>query len=221
MKTPVKTDLQLKQDALAEFQWEAMVNAALIGVEVNGGVVTLAGQVDSYAAKWAAEKATQRVAGVKALAVEMKVHITGISARTDADIARSVENMLEWTTYLSKNTIKVMVEGGWITLSEDVEWGYQRRTAENSIRYMMGVTGVSNQIDIKPKVFLVAVKSGIEQALKRHAVNDAADISVDVNGTDVTLSGTVHSWSERNTARNAAWGAPGVKSVVDKLSVSY
>lgn len=221
MKAPIKTDSELKQDVLAELKWEPMVNAALIGVEVRDGVVTLAGQVDSYAAKWAAEKATQRVSGVKALAIEMKVHITGISARTDTDIARSVENMLQWTTYLGNDTIKVMVEGGWVTLTGDVEWGYQRQTAESSIRYMMGVTGVSNQISVKPRVSLVAVKADIEQALKRHAVSDAGKISVDVKGTDVTLSGSVHSWSERDTARNAAWGTPGVRSVVDNLSIAY
>lgn len=221
MKVQTKTDSHIKTDVLEELKWEPMVDAVLIGVEVKDGVVTLAGQVDSYAAKWAAEKAAQRVSGVKALAVEMKVHITGISARTDTDIARSVENMLQWTTYLGKDRIKVMVEDGWVTLSGDVEWGYQRYTAEGAIRYMMGVTGVSNQIIVKPKVSLVAVKSDIELALKRHAVANAEKISVDVKGSDITLSGSVHSWSERDTARNAAWSTPGVKSVVDNMSISY
>lgn len=217
----MKTDIQLKQDVIAELGWEPSVNAAQIGVEVSGGVVTLAGQVDSYGAKWEAEKAAQRVDGVKALAVELTVNITGFSARTDADIARSIENTLLWTSYLTQNSVKVMVEKGWVTLTGQVEWEYQRRTAENAIRYMLGVTGVSNQISIKPVVSLVAVKSDIEDALKRRATSDAKKISVDVKGTSVTLSGSVHSWSERDTARHSAWNTPGVTSVTDNILVSY
>ena len=217
----MKTDAQVQQDVMAELNWEPSVNAAQIGVEVKDGIVTLAGHVDSYAEKFDAERATQRVAGVKALAIEMDVTLPGSSKRNDADIARSAENVLEWMTYLPKGSVKLKVEGGWITLSGEVDWEYQRQTALSGVRYLMGVTGVSNQIAVKSKVSLSAVKSDIEAALKRRAKSDAQNISVKVQGGDVTLSGTVHSWSERELASDAAWGAPGVRKVVDNITVAY
>ena len=146
--------------------------------------MTLAGHVSSYAEKLGAERAAQRVSDVKALAIEMDVKLPESSKRTDADIARSVENVLQWTTYVPKDSFKVMVESGWVTLSGEVTWEYQRQAAENGVRYLMGVTGVSDQIVIKPKVSLSAVKSEIEAALKRRATADAKKI---------TLTGTVHS----------------------------
>lgn len=156
-------------------------------------VATLAGHVNSYAEKWDAERAAQRVSGVKALAVEMDVKLSFSSKRTDADIAGSAENALEWSTYIPTGWVKVMVENGWVTLTGDVDWEYQRQTAHGAVRYLMGVMGVSNNIAIKPQVSLSAVKSEIEAALKRQAKADAKNISVDVQGADVTLSGTVHS----------------------------
>jgi osmotically-inducible protein OsmY len=217
----MKTDTQLQQDVSAELKWEPSVHAARIGVEVKDGVVTLAGQVDSYAEKWNAERAAQRVHGVKAMATELKVQLTSLGQRTDADIAGSVENMLEWTSSLPAGTIKVMVEGGWVTLSGDVDWQYQKRAATDGIRYLMGVVGVSDQISIKPSVSATVVKSDIEAALKRTAIADARQISVAVSGNDVTLSGKVHNWAERETATNSAWGTPGVRNVVDKLVLAY
>ena len=218
----MKTDTQLQQDVIAELKWEPSVNAAQIGVEVKDGIVTLAGHVGSYAEKWDAERAAQRVSGVKALAVEMDVNLSGSSRRTDADIARSAENTLEWTTYLPKNHVKVMVESGWVTLSGEVDWEYQRQAAAKGVRYLMGVTGVSDQIVLKyPKVSLSAVKSEIEAALKRRATADAQKISVEVHGADVTLTGKVHSWSERDLARHSAWGTSGVQNVVDNMTVTY
>ena len=217
----MKTDNQVQQDVLAELKWEPSVNAAQIGVEVKDGIVTLAGHVGSYAEKWDAERAAQRVAGVKALAIEMDVTLPGSSKRNDADIARSAESTLQWMTYLPKDSVKVMVENGWITLSGELDWEYQRRAAANGVRYLMGVTGVSDQITIKPKVSLSAVKSEIEAALKRGAKADAQKISVAVHGADVTLTGTVHSWSERDLARHSAWGTPGVRNVVDNIAVAY
>ena len=216
-----KSDTQLQQDVLAELKWEPSINAAQIGVEVKDGIVTLAGHVNTYAEKWDAERATQRVPGVKALAVEMDVKLEGMNNRTDADIARSAENVLQWTTYLTKDAVKVKVEKGWITLTGEVEWQYQRQAAAAAIRYLMGVSGVSDQITIKTKVSAPVVKSDIEAALKRRAQQEAHEISVSVHGTDVTLTGKVHSWSERELARNTAWGTPGVRSVVDNTTMSY
>ena len=217
----MKTDAQLQQDVIAELKWEPSVNAAQIGVEVKDGIVTLAGHVSSYAEKWNAEHAVQRVAGVKGLAIEMDVTLPGSSNRNDADIARSANNVLQWMTYLPKDSVKVMVENGWITLSGEVDWEYQRQGVEGAVRYLMGVKGVSNQMAIKPKVSLSAVKSEIEAALKRRAKSDARNISVSVHGGDVTLAGTVHSWSERELARQSAWGTPGVRSVVDNMRIAY
>ncbi len=217
----MKTDSQLQQDVMAELKWEPAVHATQIGVEVKDGVVTLAGEVGSYHEKLHAEHAAQRVAGVKALAVEMKVKLDQFGTRTDADIAQSAKNLISWTSSLPADAVKVMVEGGWVTLSGDVEWQYQRQDAAKSVRYLSGVIGVSNQIAIKPAPSAVAVKSDIEAALKRRAAADAQTISVTVNGGDVTLTGNVHSWSERDVATRSAWGSSGVRKVVDKMNLVF
>jgi osmotically-inducible protein OsmY len=216
----MKTDSQLQQDVSAELTWEPSVHAAQIGVEVKDGVVTLAGQVDSYFEKWNAERAAQRVPGVKAMATELKVHLTSLSKRTDADIAEAVENVLEWTTSLPAGAIKVLVESGWVTLSGDVDWQYQRQAAADGVRHLLGVTGVNNQINIKPSVTASAVKSDIEAALKRASIANAKTISVAVDGSNVTLSGTVTSWEDRDTVKHSAWGTPGVYNVVDMMTLA-
>ena len=217
----MKTDTQLQQDVMAELQWEPAVHASRIGVEVSEGVVTLAGAVSSYAEKCTAESAAQRVSGVKALASEMTVKLSEFGKRTDADIARAVGNVLSWSSSLPAKSVKVLVEGGWLTLSGGVEWQYQRQEIARSLRYLPGVTGVSNQIAIRPVVTSSLVKSDIEAALKRRDLGDAKAISVGVKGGDVTLTGTVHSWAERDFATHSAWGTSGVRSVVDKLILEY
>jgi osmotically-inducible protein OsmY len=217
----MKTDSQLQQDVSAELKWEPSVHAARIGVEVKDGVVTLSGQVDSYSEKWNAERAAQRVSGVKAMTTELKVHLISLSQRTDADIAEAVENVLEWSSAVPDGAIQVMVEGGWVTLSGEVDWQFQRQAALDGVRHLLGVTGVSNQIGIKPSVTASAVRSDIEAALKRTSIADAKQISVAVHGSDVTLSGAVRSWDERETATGSAWGTPGVRNVIDKLTLAY
>ena len=217
----MKTDSQLQQDVMAELKWEPAVHAAQIGVEVKNGIVTLAGEVSSYTEKWNAERAAQRVNGVKALAVEMKVKLSEFGMRTDADIAESAKNILGWTSCLPADAVKVLVEGGWLTLSGNVEWQYQRQDAADSVRYLSGVTGVRNQIAIKPSLSATVVKSDIEAALKRRAADDAMTIAVDVKGADATLTGTVPSWAERDLATRSAWGSAGVRNVVDKMSLAY
>ena len=217
----MKTDSQLQQDVMAELKWEPAVHAEQIGVEVKNGVVTLAGEVGTFTEKWNAERAAQRVNGVKALAVEMKVKLSEFGKRTDADIAESAKNILSWTSSLPADAVKVMVEGGWLTLSGDVEWQYQRQDAAHGVRFLAGVTGVSNQIAIKPSLSGTVVKSDIEAALKRRAAADAKTIAVDVKGGDVTLTGTVHSWAERDLATRSAWGSSGVRNVVDKMNLVY
>lgn len=216
----MKTDSQLQQDVIAELKWEPAIHAEQIGVEVKDGVVTLAGEVSSYPEKWNAERAAQRVSGVKALAVEMSVKLSEFGKRTDSDIAESAKNILMWTSSLPADAVKVLVENGWLTLSGDVEWQYQRQAATESVRNLLGVTGVSNQIAIKPSLSASVVKSDIEAALKRRAAADAKTITVDVNGADVTLTGTVHSWAERDLATRSAWGSSGVRRVVDNMNLA-
>ena len=217
----MKTDSQLQQDVSAELKWEPSVHATLIGVEVKDGVVTLAGEVGSFWEKWNAQSAAQRVAGVKALSSEITVRLSGLSKRTDTDIAEAVENRLEWTSSLPSGAITVMVEAGWVTLTGDVDWQYQRQVATDSVRQLLGVTGVSDQIGIKRSLLGAVVQSDIEAALKRTSIGEANKISVRVEGSAVTLSGTVHSWNERDTAISSAWGTPGVRTVVDLMTLAH
>ena len=217
----MKTDSQLQHDVSAELKWEPSIHAAHIGVEVKDGVVILAGKVDNYTEKWNAERVAQRVSGVKALVTELKVNLPGLEKRSDADIARAVENVLEWNSSLPADAVKVKVENGWVTLTGEVDWQFQRLAAADSIRYLMGVIGVNDAIFIKPSVTVTAVKADIEAALKRSASADAKKITVEVHGTDVTLGGTVRNWAEREAATNSAWASPGVRSVVDKITLAY
>jgi osmotically-inducible protein OsmY len=217
----MKTDSLLQDDVMAELQWEPTVHAAQIGVTVRDGVVTLAGEVSSYVEKCNAERAAQRVHGVKALAVEMTVKLSELGRRTDADIARSARSILGWTHSLPTGAVQVLVEGGWLTLSGSVPWQYQRLDAQDAVQALVGVTGVSNQIAIRPPVSARVVKADIEDALKRRAKTDAATISVAVQGADVTLTGTVHSWPEREVALRSAWGSAGVRQVVDQMNLVY
>jgi osmotically-inducible protein OsmY len=217
----MKTDTQLQQDVMAELRWEPAVHAAQIGVAVRDGVVTLAGEVSSYAEKWNAERATQRVAGVLALAVELEVKLGELGRRSDADIAQSAKNVLSWTSSLPADAVQVLVEGGSLTLSGDVPWQYQRQDAAEAVRQLPGVVGVSNQILIKPTPAVGIVKADIEAALARRALTEAHSIAVEVRGSDVTLSGSVNSWAERDLATRTAWAAAGVGNVVDKLTLAY
>jgi osmotically-inducible protein OsmY len=217
----MKTDSQVQQDVMDELRFEPAVDSSRIGVEVKDGIVTLAGHVGSFSEKCAAERATQRVLGVRALAVEMDVNLPGPSERTDADLAHSAEAALRWTKGLENEPVKVMVENGWITLSGEVEWDYLRRIAMGAARHLVGLRGISDNITLKTHITPVVVKSEIEAALKRRWAGDANEVSVNVIGSTVTLSGTVHSWWDREVAQRSAWAAPGVHSVVDNLTVRY
>jgi len=217
----MKTDSQVRQDVMAELRFEPAVDSTRIGVDVKDGIATLSGRVGSFSEKCAAERAAQRVLGVKALAVEMDVALPGVAARTDADIARSIELALRWTQGLEKEPVKVMVEDGWVTLSGEVKWDYLRRIATGAVRHLMGVRGVTDSITIRAQPTPAIVKSEIEAALRRRWDGDADEISVDVTGSTVTLSGTVLTWWDREIAQQSAWAAPGVHRVVDHLTVHY
>ena len=217
----MKNDTQLQQDVMAELKWEPSIEAEKIGVEVKDGVVTLAGHLDSYMAKYKAEQAALRVFGVKALAVELDVRLASSSQRTDADIARAARNALEWMTTPLSDKVSIMVEHGCITLTGDVDWQYQKVEAAVAVRFLLGVTGVANLIGIKPAVKLSAVQSDIETALVRRAKADAKKIQVKVDGSKITLTGSVDNWAERDTARDTAWGTPGVTHVIDNLTMEF
>ena len=217
----MKADMQLQQDVLAELKWQPSVHAAGIGVEVKDGVVTLAGEVGSFVEKWDAERAAQRVAGVRALAIDLDVKLSEFGKRTDADIARSAQTALEWSTILTHDSVQVMVEAGWITLSGNADWYYQKQAATECVRHLSGVKGVSNQMAINPKVPMGSVKADIEAALKRVSQTDAQQIAVTVTGDNVTLTGTVANWSERDLATTTAWGTPGVRTVVDNMTLAF
>ncbi|MGD0502667.1 MAG: BON domain-containing protein [Steroidobacteraceae bacterium] len=217
----MKTDAQLQFDVSEELNWDPSIHAEDIGVTVHDGVVTLTGHVHTFAEKWEAERASQRVAGVKALAVEVDVTLPGSSVRNDADIARSAQNVLEWNSYVPGNRVKVLVEDGMITLSGEVARDYQRRAATDSVRTLMGVKGVSNQMTLPSGTSSDTIKTDIEAALQRRVPDDAKHISVEVNGGDVTLTGTVHCWSGRDQVRHSVWGTAGVRSVKDRLTMRF
>lgn len=215
----MKTDSQLQQDVIAELQWEPSVTAPGIGVEVRNGIVTLAGEVASYAEKLTAERAAQRVHGLKALTTELKVKLGDSGKRSDADIAQAVQNALYWSTWVPDDTTQVMVEKGWVTLSGSVEWQFQKQAAQDGVRPLAGVVGVSNLITVKPGLSVSLIKADIEAALQRGAAADAKKIMVSVDGSDVTLTGKVGTWNEREAATTSAWGTPGVRNVLDKMTL--
>jgi len=220
-ETDIRSDEQIQEDVLAEFKWDTRLKPNEVGVSVKDGVVTLTGWVDSYSKKWIAEDAAHRVRGVKAVANDIEVRLPGSSERTDPEIAAAAVNALKWDSLVPADKIKVTVSKGWVTLEGEVEWQYQKEYAERDVRNLWGVKDVSNLIRVKPRLKASELKEQVEQALVRSAKTDADRITVDVDGSKVTLSGTVRSWAERDEAERAAWLAPGVTSVDNRITVSY
>jgi osmotically-inducible protein OsmY len=215
----LRSDAEIQAEVQAELKWEPRVQATEIGVAVKDGVVTLTGWVDRYTKRWAAEEAAHRVRGVKAVANDVEVRLGAGGERTDPEIAAAAARALEWDALLVPEQIDVTVAKGWITLTGTVDWQYKKQEAERVVRNLPGVKGVNNLINVKPKVQLAEIKKQVEQALVRSAQTDAERISVEVDGTKVTLKGTVRAWAERQEAERAAWRAPGVTMVDNRITV--
>jgi len=214
----MKNDSELKRDVLAELSWDPLVPETKVGVAVTDGVVTLTGHLDSYAEKIAAKRAAQRVAGVKAIALELSVIPVGVHQRSDTEIAEAIEHALSWNTSVPQNRVTVVVEKGWVTLSGELEWHFQRRVVERLIRPLKGVIGITDDIRLKGAVVPVNLSHRIEEALTRQAMREARRIEIEVDGSVVTLRGHVHSWAERNAAEGVTWSAPGVSRVNNQLT---
>jgi osmotically-inducible protein OsmY len=213
------TDRQLQEHVQNALDWEPSIDAADIGVSVDKGVVTLRGDVKTYAERAAAERAALAVYAVKAVANDIDVRLGNEAKRSDSEIAQAVLSALRWSSLIPDEKIAVSVSNGWVTLSGSVDWDYQRSSAARAVRDLSGVVGVSNLISLEPQVSAADVKTKIEAALKRSAEVDARRINVSASDGKVVLSGNVHSWFERNQARQAAWAAPGVTDVEDRISI--
>jgi osmotically-inducible protein OsmY len=215
----MKTDVQLRQDVVDELNWDAAIDATKIEITVKEGLVTLGGQVSSYSEKWESEQAVQRVAGVKALVV--KIVVAPLGTYSDTDIAKAAESALAWVSYLPKDSIKIQVEAGWIKLTGTVDRDYQRQNATGAVRYLAGVKGITDDITLSSDAPSTQIKTDIEAALERRFDSSDQDIAVSVTGRNVTLSGTVTNWWQRDLARASAWNAPGVQNVTDHLTISF
>lgn len=215
------SDSEIRKNVEAELQWDPDIKATDIALSIKNGVVILAGYVSNYAEKFQAEADVKRVSGVTGVANDIEVRLPAIDKRPDPEIARDAVKALNFQIPVAVGNIKVVVRDAWITLEGSTEWQYIKERAENAVRRLQGVRGVTNIVSVKPKVTPVEIKRKIEEAFKRNAEIDSSHIIVETQGGEVTLKGTVHTWFERKEAERAAWSAPGVTKVEDKISIQF
>jgi osmotically-inducible protein OsmY len=213
------TDKDLKQHVQSALDWEPSLDASDVGVSVDEAVVTLRGNVASYAEKVTAERVALRVYGVKAVANDLAVHLVSAFERTDTEIAQAAVAALKWNTMVPNDRVTVTVNNGWLALNGTLDWQYQKDAAARTVRDLTGVKGVTNNIIVQPRVKTIDVRDKIEAAFKRSAEIDARRVNVTATDGKVILSGNVHSWAERQEAEHAAWAAPGVTQVEDRLTI--
>jgi osmotically-inducible protein OsmY len=217
----MKSNQDLQSDVQNAIKWEPLLHAAEIGVTAQDGVVSLTGVVDSYAKKIEAENATKKVIGVKAIVENIEIKVPSSWAKSNLEIANAVIAALDYNWSVPKEKVTVKVEDGWVTLDGELHWNYQREAAKNSVNYLLGVKGVTNNIKIKSEVNELIEKKDIEQAIARCWTIDDHDINVSVEGSTVTLSGTVISWYQKEEAARIAWNTPGIWHVQNELKIDY
>jgi osmotically-inducible protein OsmY len=217
----MKTNEELREDVMEEIKWDPSLRsvASEIGVTAKDGVVTLSGLVDTYSKKLAAEKAAQRVAGVKVVAVDIEVKFLK-TTKSDTEIAEAIKNALRWNSSVNEDKVEVKVDDGWVYLDGKVDWDYQKRAAQTNVEDLIGVKGITNNITVVSKVIdAMELKNKIIKAYHRIASVDSSTIVVETSGTGVTLRGTVRSWAEKNEAESVAWSSPGVNAVHNKIQI--
>ena len=217
----MKSDADLKREVEDELRWDPEVDATDIAVTAHDGVVALAGFVRDYYQKAMAERAAKRVAGVRAVANDLEVRLPASDTRPDPEIVREAVTALKTELPYSSQNIKVIARGGWVTLEGDARWNYVRAEAESIVRRVRGVRGVTNHIAVKPEAAPSEIRRKIEDALRRSAEVDASRVTVEASGSEVVLRGTVRSWAEREEAERAAWAAPGVTRVDNRITVIF
>jgi osmotically-inducible protein OsmY len=216
----MRSDSEIKRDVEEELKWNPSVDPTDIGVAVKNRVVTLTGFVKSYSEKYEAERAAKRVAGVVGVANDIEVRLPTGTERPDPELARDAVAAIKSWLPASYEHIKVVVKNGWVTLEGAVEWNYQREYAERAVRPLKGVKGVTNLIELKPRATPSEIKHKIEEAFRRSAEIDANRVTVETFGSEVVLKGTVRSWAERQEAERAAYAAPGVTKVDNRIVIS-
>lgn len=215
----MKTDAQIQKDVMDQLKWEPYLTASEIGVAVKNGVVTLSGQVSSYSKKIAAENAAKKIKGVKAIAEDIQIGVSAMKDRTDTEVATAVLNALKWHTGVQDEKVKIKVENGIVKLEGEVDWEYQKSNAKTAIENLSGVRSVINLISVKPRVTSANIEQKISSAFHRSATIDSDRIVVDVQGSRVILKGSVRSYAEKEDAEDAAWAAPGVTAVDNRIEI--